>query len=131
MAKLARVLMLAPVLVCLALAARWLDLDGAGKLRGAQAAVVLPRTRQAVPWFVLGFVALAALRSAAPIPDVVLWLCAEAANVLTLLAMAGLGLGADLRAVAGAGARTAFTAAAALTAMAVAAAGLIWMLGIA
>jgi uncharacterized integral membrane protein (TIGR00698 family) len=92
--KLVRVLMLGPVVLVLSVLGR----------RGKPACVALPLHRL-VPWFIVGFLALAAARAGHVVPRASLTPMADAASVLTILAMAGLGLGTDLRAVASAGAR--------------------------
>ena len=100
--KLVRVLMLGPV--CLALA---LVLRG----RGSQPDVSvswLSRVTSVVPWFIVGFLILVALRScglasdglAAPLSSAALW--------LTVVAMAALGLSTDLRLVAKSGPQISF-----------------------
>lgn len=101
--KLVRVLMLGPV--CLALSL------GAGKLREARlptAAHPLPSRRpklhQLVPWFIVGFLLMIALRSAGAVPTAALAPIAGTATFLTVIAMAALGLGVDVRTVARAGA---------------------------
>ena len=58
-----------------------------------------------LPPFILAFLGLAALRSLAIIPDSWVAPAHSASAVLTILAMAGLGLGVDLRHVAAAGPR--------------------------
>jgi uncharacterized integral membrane protein (TIGR00698 family) len=84
--KLARVLMLGPVVVFFALRAN----------RGSVASLSF---RKVVPWFVMGFVALAALRSAGAIPDALSNGAKAASGWLMIAAMAALGLGVDVRAV--------------------------------
>jgi uncharacterized integral membrane protein (TIGR00698 family) len=93
--KLVRVLMLGPVVLLLSLLARRSD-------GGAPQKLALSRL---VPWFILGFLALAALRSVVELPPEVLRPVGGATNLLTVISMAALGLGTDLRAVARAGAR--------------------------
>lgn len=103
--KLVRVLMLGPVVLLLSLlAAREAD-STAGR--------AWPPLHRMVPWFVVGFLALAGLRSAGLVPEAVLAPAAVVANFLTVLAMAALGLGVDVRSVARAGGRV--TAAAVLS----------------
>jgi len=94
--KLVRVLMLGPVVLSLSLLNR--------RSNTAKMAGKLP-LHKLVPWFIVGFLALAALRSADLVPHFALAPLAGAANVLTILSMAALGLGTDLKVVAGAGAR--------------------------
>jgi uncharacterized integral membrane protein (TIGR00698 family) len=101
--KLVRVLTLGPV--CLALA-----LLGPGRF-GEDGAPKRPALHHMAPWFVLAFLALMGLRSAGLIPEPVLPPVETAVTVLTLLAMAALGLGVDPRAIARAGPRVAATAA--------------------
>jgi uncharacterized integral membrane protein (TIGR00698 family) len=110
--KLVRVLMLGPVVFVLSLAAGRLELG-----RVHQGAIVAGdveppgrvRLHRLVPWFILGFLALGALRSADLIPHAVLAPAAAGANVLTIIAMAALGLGVDVRVVARAGGRATST----------------------
>lgn len=90
--KLVRVLMLGPVVLVLGVIA--------GRSGGKR-----PGVSRLVPWFILGFLALAALRSAGLVPHGVLAPAAMAANLLTILAMAALGLATDLHVVARAGSR--------------------------
>ncbi len=84
--KLARVLMLGPVVVFFALRTH----------RGPAAALSFWKV---VPWFVVGFVALAALRSAGTIPEAASTAAKSASGWLMIAAMAALGLGVDVRAV--------------------------------
>lgn len=90
--KLVRVLMLGPVILILSLLGR----------RDSGARVSL---RHLVPWFIVGFLLLMALRSLAWIPDAVLAPMHTLANLLTVVSMGALGLGVDLRSVSRAGAR--------------------------
>ena len=94
MVKLARVLMLGPVVVFFALRHR----DAA---RGEQRVSV----GKIIPWFVIGFVALAALRSLGAIPEAAANSTKGAAAWLTIAAMAALGLSVDVRSVRQVGAR--------------------------
>lgn len=97
--KLVRVLMLGPMLLVIGwLAPRLYGCERRAAGRGR--ALV-----QAAPWFVLVFLALAAARSADLIPHVLLQPAGQAAGQLTVVAMAGLGLGVDVKAVAKAGPR--------------------------
>ncbi|GAA0646654.1 YeiH family protein [Brevundimonas lenta] len=100
--KLVRVLMLGPV--CLVLALMKSNRPGAtGPKR--------PSLHQMAPWFILVFLALMGLRSLGAIPEVLLPPIGTTVTVLTLIAMAALGLGVDPRAVMKAGPRVAATAA--------------------
>ncbi|MFC0407332.1 YeiH family protein [Roseomonas elaeocarpi] len=107
--KLVRVLMLGPVVLVLSLLAP--RLREAGEV-GAPAVAAGDRPRAArpplhrlVPWFILGFLGMIALRSLGLIPAVTLAPLATAATALTVVSMAALGLGVDVRTVARAGGR--------------------------
>ena len=98
--KLVRVLMLGPVVVFFALRER----RGAPAAGGARLADGRhPRAAALVPWFIVGFLLLAALRSAGLVPAAAVVPTRLLSGWLTVLAMAALGLGVDLRAVARAG----------------------------
>ena len=56
-----------------------------------------------MPWFIIGFLAMMALRSASLIPVWALAPIGTAAGVLTVVSMAALGLGVDVRTVSRAG----------------------------
>lgn len=94
--KLVRVLMLGPVIFFLSLAA--------GKESGRR-----PALHRLVPWFILGFLAMLAARSLGLIDAGLAEGMAHAATVLTILSMAALGLGIDLRRVMRAGPRVTAT----------------------
>jgi uncharacterized integral membrane protein (TIGR00698 family) len=97
--KLVRVMMLGPVVACVAVFARG--------LRGDRSLNV-PRTNsffQAVPWFIAGFFVLAALRSLSLMPDGAVLPLQRAATLLTVMSMAALGLGVDLRVIGRVGGR--------------------------
>ncbi|RJF90179.1 putative sulfate exporter family transporter [Oleomonas cavernae] len=91
-AKLARVAMLAPLILLLALGAR-------SKGRRADNA------RVPVPWFVAGFVGLVGLNSIGALPPAVAALGADGSRILLAMALAAIGLEIDLRALAGMGLR--------------------------
>lgn len=115
--KLLRVMMLGPVLLGLAL------IHGRGGPR-------LPFGKL-VPWFLLGFFALAALRTVGVVPDAAASFARVASTVLTVIAMAGLGLGADLRSLSQSGGRVAIAAALSLGALILASLAFIRIAGIA
>ncbi|TCM15734.1 putative integral membrane protein (TIGR00698 family) [Novosphingobium sp. PhB165] len=94
--KLVRVLMLGPVCLVLSLIAPRLT---------RQSACARPGIGHLVPWFILGFIALVLCRTLGLIPEAALPALNRAATLLTVVSMAALGLGVDLRTVAGAGAR--------------------------
>lgn len=122
--KLVRVLTLAPVVLALTLAAGRRRPCGGGPCGGRFA------VHRAVPWFIVGFLALAALRAAGLVPPAVLPSLAGVADLLTDLSMAGLGLSVDVRRVARAGVRVTAAAVLSLAALAAIGAGLIVLLGI-
>ena len=72
---------------------------------GSRSARNRPPLHQLVPWFVVGFLGLTALRSAGLVPHEALNPAATAASLLTIIAMAALGLGVDVRVLASAGVR--------------------------
>ncbi|MDE2486887.1 MAG: putative sulfate exporter family transporter [Alphaproteobacteria bacterium] len=113
--KLVRVLMLGPVVVVLSWIAR--RRGGAGGER--------PSLTRLAPWFILAFLALLGLRSAGLLPDLIVKPAGSAANVLTVVSMAALGLGVDVRAVAKAGARVTTVATLSLVMLGVLALGLV------
>jgi uncharacterized integral membrane protein (TIGR00698 family) len=98
--KLVRVMMLGPVVACIAVFARDLR-SGGPSASGPEKS----RIFQAVPWFVVGFFLLAACRSLSLVPDVAVVPLQKTASVLTVLSMAALGLGVDLRVVSRVGGR--------------------------
>ena len=91
--KLIRVMMLGPVVACIAVSARSLRSD---RSPGDGAANSFFKT---VPWFIAAFFALAALRSLALIPAGLVFPLQKVASVLTIMSMAALGLGVDLRVI--------------------------------
>ncbi|GJG89066.1 UPF0324 membrane protein [Gemmatimonadetes bacterium T265] len=95
--KLVRVLMLGPVVVFFAVRHRR---AGRGTTLGAGAAAPRPGLTRLVPWFVVGFLGLAALRSAGVVPPGVALPARAVSGWLTVAAMAALGLGVDLRVIA-------------------------------
>ncbi|MEL6061246.1 MULTISPECIES: YeiH family protein [unclassified Methylobacterium] len=100
--KLVRVLMLGPVVVAFSLIAPRLPQADPGAARPAPAR---PGLTKLVPWFILGFLALATLRSLGLVPDAAVTPLTRLAGVLTILSMAALGLGVDVRVLARVGGR--------------------------
>ncbi|UXN07746.1 YeiH family protein [Bartonella sp. HY761] len=90
--KLIRVLMLGPVIFIISL------------IKGSSQAEKTPLSRM-VPWFIIGFVALAIFRSLGFIPNAALTPINMTTVILTNISMAALGLGVDIRALARSGAR--------------------------
>ena len=94
--KLVRVLMLGPVVVLLSLFRARLNVAGAAWRPGLM---------YLVPWFILGFLVLAAARSMGLIPASWVMPITLAAKLLTVVSMAALGLGVDVRVVGRVGGR--------------------------
>ncbi|HEY7960255.1 MAG TPA: YeiH family protein [Sphingomicrobium sp.] len=110
--KLIRVLMLGPVCLALSLVSAKLreEPECAGQLTaGDGPRPGRPPLHQLVPWFVIGFIVMAALRSFDLIPEAALAPMAETATIFTVISMAALGLGVDVRTVAKAGGRVTLT----------------------
>ena len=123
--KLARVLMLGPVVLGCSLVMRRRHRALAGGALGA--------TRRAptiVPWFVVGFVVLAGLRSFGVVPDAAATAAKSIAAWLTVAAMAALGLSVDVRSVRRVGARVVVAVAGSLAALVVLAVSMIRLLSI-
>jgi uncharacterized integral membrane protein (TIGR00698 family) len=101
--KLVRVLMLGPVVLFLPLFtfARSDDRQSGDLLRR------LPSAHHLVPWFIIGFLLMITARSFGLLPLVVVAPLSLAARWLTIVSMAALGLGVDVRHVAKAGLRVA------------------------
>jgi uncharacterized integral membrane protein (TIGR00698 family) len=104
--KLVRVLMLGPVVLTMSLLASRLRTEpaqpGADPIQHAPKRLAI---HEMVPWFIVGFLIVAGLRTAGLIPAMLLSPIAIIANVLTIVSMAALGLGVDIRVVGKAGAR--------------------------
>lgn len=120
--KLIRVLMLGPVVAVLSLLLKQRGGDGAGKIRH--------RPAEFLPWFILVFLILACLRSANLLPDVVVQSADRLSRLLTIIAMAGLGLSVDLRDVSAAGPRVAAVVILSLMMLTAMAVALLWTIGL-
>ena len=90
--KLVRVLMLGPVVLAI------------GLRYGSRSGGRLPLSLL-VPWFIVGFLALMTARSAGMLPDAAVAPLHTASALLTVVAMAGLGLSVNLRSVFASGGR--------------------------
>jgi len=93
--KLVRVLMLGPVVLGLSVFA-------GQQAEGPRPSLAFSRL---VPWFIVGFLALALLRSLGAIPEALLQIVMPTATLLTVISMAALGLGVDLKVLAKVGGR--------------------------
>jgi uncharacterized integral membrane protein (TIGR00698 family) len=71
-----------------------------------------------VPWFIVGFVALMALRSSGAIPENVVAPTEQLATILTIISMAALGLSVDMRTILHSGGRVLATGTLSLLALA-------------
>jgi uncharacterized integral membrane protein (TIGR00698 family) len=123
--KLVRVLMLGPVVLGLSLVA--------GKLRSengsSQTERRSPGLFELIPWFIVGFLLVAALRSAGMVPTGWLKPIATAATIFTTISMAALGLGVDVKVVAAAGLRIVVAVTASLVVLALMSLALIYAIG--
>jgi uncharacterized integral membrane protein (TIGR00698 family) len=95
--KLMRVLMLGPVTIGLSLIAP--------RLPGGSGTAKPVGFFRFVPWFILGFLVLATLRSIEIVPASVVDPLTKLTGFLTVVSMAALGLGVDVRVLAGVGGR--------------------------
>jgi uncharacterized integral membrane protein (TIGR00698 family) len=129
--KLVRVLMLGPVVLALSVLGHWLreDTDETSP-SGTRPASRRVAVNKLVPWFIIAFLGMAALRTHGFIPEIALAPIATAATVLTIVSMAALGLGVDVRVVARAGGRVTAAVTLSLIALAAISLGLIRLLGI-
>lgn len=131
--KLIRVLMLGPV--CLALSFM------TAKLReetgpddhfsdGERPTIERPKIHQLIPWFIIGFIAMVALRSANLLPTTSLAPIGETATILTVISMAALGLGVDIKTVTRAGGPVTATVVLSLLALGLVSFALVKLLGL-
>ena len=131
--KLVRVLMLGPVVLVLSMLASRLreetDEPAPAITAGDRPAPGRVALHRVVPWFIVAFLALATLRTLDLVPHALLGPAAAAANVLTILSMAALGLGVDVRVVAKAGPRVTGAVVLSLAALGAMSLGLIRLLG--
>lgn len=105
--KLVRVLMLGPIVVALSLlvARRRKAKTEAGTAEKGPAKAAAISPFKLVPWFIIGFLVLAALRSFQLVPDVAIAPVTKTAAILTVVSMAALGLGVDVRVLSTVGGR--------------------------
>jgi uncharacterized integral membrane protein (TIGR00698 family) len=122
--KLVRVLMLGPVVLGFSLLM--------GPLRGThQRRNSRLGWGEVVPWFIIGFLVVLAARSLDVIPAMLLPVMTHTAAIFTTIAMAALGLGVDIRAIARTGPRVTLAVIASLLVLALMSYGLIRGMGIA
>jgi uncharacterized integral membrane protein (TIGR00698 family) len=98
--KLMRVLTLGPVMIGFSLLGRRLRRTSEGTSTSDRFNFF-----QLVPWFIIGFLVLAAFRSFEILPDQVVGPLLKLASLLTIVSMAALGLGVDVRVLGRVGGR--------------------------
>jgi len=128
-----RVLMLGPVILVLSLLMRRGNDAKVSAAANAAHTDSAPATsslawHKLLPWFIVGFLLLMAARSAGLIPAAALQPANQTANLLTVISMAALGLGVDVRTVAKAGPRVTAAVVLSIVALAVISLGLIFAL---
>ncbi|QCP52883.1 putative sulfate exporter family transporter [Trinickia violacea] len=128
--KLVRVLMLGPVMLLLSIVTRERQSSNGSTACTNLAAAKPSRiaSKKLVPWFIIGFLVLGAARSAGLVPAVLLAPANQIGSLFTIVSMAALGLGVDIRTVAKAGPRV--TAAVVLSIVALAAMSLLLIVGL-
>ena len=102
--KLVRVLMLGPVVLGMTFLAPRLNGETPGPFPGPGTGR-RPGLFKLVPWFILGFLALAAVRSVGLVPNGAVAPITRVAALLTVVSMAALGLGVDVRVIGRVGGR--------------------------
>ena len=123
--KLVRVLMLGPVVLGFSLFADRLRSPSAHARSNRRG----PRISELVPWFIIGFLIVLMVRSLGLIPQILLPPITRAAALLTMVAMAALGLGVDVRVVVRTGVRVTLAVTASLIVLGVMSYGLIRLVG--
>ena len=123
--KLVRVLMLGPVVLGLSLLARRIK-PADDRLTSKPGRL---RLNEFVPWFIIGFLIVLAIRSLGLIPQEIVPVITKIAAVLTTIAMAALGLGVDVRVVARTGPRVTLAVTASLIFLGLMSYGLIRVVG--
>ncbi|SCY33433.1 conserved hypothetical integral membrane protein [Microvirga guangxiensis] len=118
--KLVRVLMLGPVVIVLSIL-------GGRETSTSKTGLSL---KKLVPWFIIGFLGLAALRSFGVIPEAILSAILPTATMLTIISMAALGLGVDLKVLGRVGGRVTLAVTLSLLVLVSISLGLIWLLGL-
>ena len=121
--KLVRVLMLGPVVFALSVLGR--SPRGAGQQAGKGLSLF-----KLLPWFILGFLGLATLRSAGLVPDAITAPTLKLAGLLTIVSMAALGLGVDVRVIGRVGGRVIAAVTLSLMVLLITSLGLVFGLGL-
>jgi uncharacterized integral membrane protein (TIGR00698 family) len=133
--KLVRVLMLGPVVLLMSVLASRLreetDEPAPEVTAGDRPKPGKPALHQLVPWFIVGFLVVAGLRTAGLIPNTVLPPTAFVAHLMTTVSMAALGLGVDIRVVAKAGLRVTAAVTLSLIVLGLISLGLVQLIGVA
>ncbi|WP_309491344.1 YeiH family protein [Trinickia mobilis] len=127
--KLVRVLMLGPVILLLSVVTRRHKAESCSPAGGNR--TTAPKSnasKKLVPWFIIGFLVLSGVRSAGLFPAALLAPANQIGSLFTIVSMAALGLGVDIRTVAKAGPRV--TAAVVLSIVALAAMSLLLILAL-
>jgi uncharacterized membrane protein YadS len=127
--KLVRVLMLGPVCVVLTLIGAKIGMgprDGSGAVSTAR-----PSITKLVPWFIIGFLCCLGLRASGVVPAALIAPAGHVSTALTIVSMAALGLGCDIRTVAKAGGRVTASVILSLVMLGTVSWGLIRLLGFA
>lgn len=119
--KLIRVMMLGPVVFILGLI---------GPQREGRDKAERFKWHKMVPWFILGFATMMGLRFSGAVSDEISIELGNISNVLTVVAMAGLGLGVDVRDLTHSGGRVIMTATLSIVVLALLAFALIGLLAI-
>ena len=131
--KLVRVLMLGPVVLILSVFAARLreesDEPAPEVTAGERPKPGRPSLHQLLPWFIVAFLTMVAARSFGLIPKLALGPIATIATDLTIISMAALGLGVDVRVLAKAGPRVTAVVTLSLVVLGAMAFGLIRALG--
>lgn len=126
--KLVRVLMLGPVCLIFAILTPQIAKrqKGLPTMAGESSRLV-----HLVPWFIIGFIGFVICRSLGFIPTLALKPINHVATVLTVVSMAALGLGVDVRTVARAGTRATVAVVLSLLSLGLIGLGLMWTLHLA
>jgi uncharacterized integral membrane protein (TIGR00698 family) len=121
--KLTRVMLLGPTVAIFAFIFREQDAGATDTARRFD-------LRKYLPWFVIGFGICAALRTSGLVPEALVSPATDGSRILTAVAMAGLGLGVDIRTVRASGPRVAVVVLILTVLLVTTAFGLTWALGI-